>query len=170
MKSPETRSGSGQGTKSLICPLLSLLLSIKKKNNKGGYSIAWRGQIRIFVPSPLLSRVSGLFLLSPVCPRGDKMTLICPLLPVRAGKRGAGKPPWERVSGFCPLFSIPGTKCLTGDKTGTNCPQALCIKGFRVFLSVPCYGFSEGTKWHEALTRAGLRVFVPCFRYRGQNA
>ena len=58
---------------------------------------------------------------------------------------------------------------MTGDKTGTNCPQALCIKGFRAFLSVPCYGFSEGTKWHEALARAGFGVFVPCFEYWGQN-
>ena len=46
--------------------------------------------------------------------------------------------------GFCPLFWILGTNCQTGDKMGTNCPQALCIKGFRAFLFVPCYGFSEG--------------------------
>ena len=39
-----------------------------------------------------------------------------------------------------------------------------------IFPSVPCYDFSEGTKRREALFRAGLRVFVPCFEYRGQNA
>ena len=163
MKSPETRSGSGQGTKSLICPLLSLLLSIKKKNNKGGYSIAWRGQIRIFVPSPLLSRVSGLFLLSPVCPRGDKMTLICPLLSVRVRKRGAGKPPWERVCGFLsPVFDT-GDKMSGRGQNGDKLSPGLMYQGFQDFSVCPCYGFSEGTKWHEALIRAGLRVFVPCF-------
>ena len=35
LKSPETLTGSGQGTKFLICPLLSLLLSIKKKIIRG---------------------------------------------------------------------------------------------------------------------------------------
>ena len=40
LKSPETRSQSGQGTKFPICPLLALLLSIKKKIYKGDYSCA----------------------------------------------------------------------------------------------------------------------------------
>ena len=33
---------------------------------------------------------------------------------------------------------------MTGDKTGTNCPQALCIKGFGVFCLFPVTVFLRG--------------------------
>ena len=69
------------------------------------------------------------------------MTLICPLLPVRARKRGAGKPPWERVYGFLsPVFDT-GDKMGDRGQNGDKLSPGLMYQGFQGFSVCPLLRF-----------------------------
>ena len=65
------------------------------------------------------------------------MTLICLLLPVRAGKRGAGKPPWERVSGFLSPVLDTGDKMPDRGQNGDKLSPCLMYQGFQGFSICP---------------------------------
>ena len=103
-----------------------------------------------------------------LCIKGFRAFLFVPCYGFSEGQNGMK--PWpERVYGFLSPVLGTGDKMPDRGQNGDKLSTGLMYQGFRGFLFVPCYGFSEGTKWHEALARAGFRVFVPCFRYRGQN-
>ena len=69
------------------------------------------------------------------------MTLICPLLPVRVRKRGAGKPPWERVYGFLsPVFDT-GDKMPDRGQNGDKLSSGLMYQGFQDFSVCPLLWF-----------------------------
>ena len=69
------------------------------------------------------------------------MTLICPLLPVRARKRGAGKPPWERVSGFLSPVLGTGDKMPDRGQNGDKLSPGLMYQGFQDFSVCPLLRF-----------------------------
>lgn len=128
------------------------------------------GTNKDFCPQPSIIKGFRPFHFVPcLSPRGQNDPYLSPLT-CQSQKKGCGEAAMGAGFGvFVPVLGT-GDKMPDRGQNGDKLSPGLMYQGFQGFSVCPLLWFFEGTKRHDALPRAGLWVFVPCFRYRGQIA